>query len=385
MADEFWEVAKQLKPEYMHMVVLVVTKMDQFQADDSLKSRDVAQRQISEIFASDHDVHEVVFSDRLISNENLFNQMYDALKDKPQVQLQYSEAEFLQYFELKAWKGRELHDLHRTKNVVQGITTSFIAGLNDLEEHRSDYTSDEWQDFIFSAIQQCHKELNEGVLDPFVKRNMNAELEFDDYAAYIELRKIVNDAQADVRNEAKRLLPINPDDTSNWVRIVLKFFVLMQLQISISFFLLQRNALRRCQYCGEVWVKVSGCDDETTCGLIPEQGDPYGNEFFLSCMWTKVNGIWKPKKVRETKNIATRTTREIDRHDIKVGCGRKIDWKSQAILPLSEVETLFSTQELEQILNNIGFDIDFVSKKKKKESDIVVFSEVGADGKVVDP
>ena len=220
MADEFWQVAKLIKPEYMHAVVLVVTKMDQFQADDSLVSRDAVQKHICEIFANDHDVHQVVFSDRFISKEDLFNQMHDALQDKTQVRLRYTEAEFLQYFDLKAWKGREMHDLHRNKNIVQGITSKWISALNYLEEHRSDYTSDECQDFIFSAIQQCHKELDDGVIDPFVKRNMNSEVEFEDYAAYIELRKIVSDAQTEVRNEAKRLLPIDPDDTSDWVRMV---------------------------------------------------------------------------------------------------------------------------------------------------------------------
>lgn len=26
------------------------------------------------------------------------------------------------------------------------------------------------------------------------------------------------------------------------------------------------NFLKRCQYCGEVWLKVVGCINETTCG-----------------------------------------------------------------------------------------------------------------------
>jgi predicted GTPase len=34
MADDFWEVAKLIKPQYLHLVVLVVTKMDQFQPSD---------------------------------------------------------------------------------------------------------------------------------------------------------------------------------------------------------------------------------------------------------------------------------------------------------------------------------------------------------------
>lgn len=69
---------------------------------------------------------------------------------------------------------------------------------------------------------------------------------------------------------------------------------------------------------------------------------------------------------------------------VKVGCGKSIDWKSQAILPLSEVEALFSTQDLEQVLANFCSNTDFIAKKSKKEENIVVFSKLGPDGKVVD-
>lgn len=217
MADDFWEVAKIIKPEYMHMVVLVVTKMDQFQPEESHQSRDDVEQHICRIFANDHGIHDVVFSDRTIDKRGLFTQMYDAVKDKDPVHLDYTDAEFLQYFDLKAWKGREMHDLYRTKNLVQGIANSFIEGLSDLEKNRTGYSSDDWHDYIFSAIQQCHAELQEKVMNPFTKRNGSAQIEFDDYASFIELHKIVSSAQNEVRNEAIRLLPINPDDTSNWV------------------------------------------------------------------------------------------------------------------------------------------------------------------------
>lgn len=219
MADDFWQVAKLIKPEYMHMVVLVVTKMDLFRPEPSLPSKEAVQQHICRIFARDHDIHRFVFSDCFIEKQDLFNQMYDAVKDEPRVKLYYSESEFLQYFDLKAWKGREMHDLFRYKHLVQGITSSFAEGLRNLEDRRNDYPEDVFQDLIFGAIQQCHKELEETVIDPFIKRNGNAQQEFEDYASYIELRKIVHSAQTEFRNEAKRLLSINPDDTSNWVRL----------------------------------------------------------------------------------------------------------------------------------------------------------------------
>jgi len=265
MADDLWEVAKILKPEYMPMVVLVVTKMDHFQPQGSWQSKDDMQKHISDMFAADFDVNCAVFSEQSSNKEYLFNMMYKAVCDKPAIQLQYEEHEFLQYFELKAWKGREMHDLCRTKTVIQGLTSGFLEGLSDLEDNRNEYSDAEFQDCVYGAIQQSNQELSDMVIKPFLERNGDSTEEFGDYAAYIELQKMVLSAHSEVRNAAKRLLPINPDDTSNW-----------------------RNALRRCQHCGEVWVRVEGCDGETTCGLLPQTGDPYGEDSYIDYLWTTV-------------------------------------------------------------------------------------------------
>ena len=197
---------------------------------------------------------------------------------------------------------------------------------------------------------------------PFLKRNGESEQEFEDYAAYIELRKLISSAHNEVRNEAKRLLLINPDDTSNW-----------------------RNALRRCQHCGEVWVRVEGCDGETTCGLVPETGDPYGDESYFKYMWMKVGEAWRPKKLGRRKN--TRAVREDSKTSAKqVGCGRPIVWKDQAIVPIAVVDAIFSTQELELILSNFSSNnTDFIAKKQSREKNIPVFAKLDSNGKDIDP
>jgi len=357
MAEDFWEVAKMLKPEYFNMVVLIATKMDQFKPGKSFPNRGSIEQEISTIFEDDHDVRQVLFSDESTCKDELFQGMYNAIQDKPSIQLEYSEVEFLQHFDLKAWKGREMHDLYRTKNLVQGLTSGFLEGLSDLEKHRNDYPEDEFQDCVFSAIQQSRNDLEELVMSPFEKRNRNQQMEFDDYASWIEMKKIVDESHSDVRNEAKRLLNINPDDTSNW-----------------------RNALRRCQHCGEVWVKVEGCDGTTTCGLIPSEGDPYGEASYFSYVWSKAGEYYRPKKVSKRKRgrVVREKTQSEER---KVGCGREIDWKNQAILPLSEVDALFNTQELQQFLNSFIVNTGFVSSKNKKEGDVPVFSELDSKGR----
>jgi hypothetical protein len=38
----------------------------------------------------------------------LFQEMHKAVAHRPKVQLNYTDEEFMEHFELKAWKGREL-------------------------------------------------------------------------------------------------------------------------------------------------------------------------------------------------------------------------------------------------------------------------------------
>lgn len=358
MAENFWEVAKMLKLEYFPLVVLVVTKMDTFKPQGSFQSKEDIQEHIRSIFANEHDVQSVVFSELEITKQDIFSSLYHAVADKPAVKLEYSEREFLRYFELKAWEGRAMQVLYRTKNTIQEIKSGFLEGLSALENTRDDFSADEFQDFVFSAIQQSSLELENNVIDPFLKRNGDSQIEFDDYTAWIELKKLVDFSQADVRNEAKRLLNINPDDTSNF-----------------------RNAIRRCQYCGEVWVKVEGCDGETTCGLIPSDGgDAWGGDSFCQNVWSKVEGgLWRPRKFTKKKKARVARTPMVD-SDRKVGCGRTIDWKNQAIVPEAELDILFSTQELEQILASLSSKPDFVSKKEEREENIPVFASLDRNG-----
>lgn len=33
------------------------------------------------------------------------------------------------------------------------------------------------------------------------------------------------------------------------------------------------NYIKKCPHCGEIWMKVAGCNGETTCGRIPVKGE----------------------------------------------------------------------------------------------------------------
>ncbi|KAL7461655.1 hypothetical protein ACHAXS_002063 [Conticribra weissflogii] len=359
MGEDFFEVSKILKPEYMENVVLIVTKMDLFQPEKNWNNVNAIEEHIRDVFAQDFGVSSIIFSHRNVTKEDLFKSMYDAASSKAALKLEYTDVEFYQYFELKGWKAKEMNDLYRMKNKIKGIIGFFIEGLENLQSNRSQYTPVEFQEYVYAAIQQSQRELDEKVYIPFRTRNGDAQLEFDDYTGFMELKKLIQAAHAEVRDHAKTLLDTNPDDTSDW-----------------------RNSIRRCQYCGEVWVKVSGCDGETTCGAIPENGDQ-GGDSFIVYLWTTIDGVLRPFK--ETKRSKGRSAhRQVPVDSIKqIGCGRTIDWKNQAILPRKEVDALFTTQELEDILKCFNMETDFVMKKKQKDRNIRVFSHLDKNGREV--
>merc|ERR1719183_3258665 len=68
-------------------------------------------------------------------------------------------------------------------------------------------------------------------------------IDLDCYTSSISLQKSIECAHREFRDDVKELMSYNPDDTKDW-----------------------KNCIRRCQFCGEVWVKVSGCEGQTTCG-----------------------------------------------------------------------------------------------------------------------
>ncbi len=99
----------------------------------------------------------------------------------------------------------------------------------------------------------------------------------------------------------------------------------------------------------------------------------------------KVGEAWRPEKLGRRKN--TRAVREDSKTSAKqVGCGRPIVWKDQAIVPIAEVDAIFSTQELELILSNFSSNnTDFIAKKQSREKNIPVFAKLDSNGKDIDP
>lgn len=247
--------------------------------------------------------------------------------------------------------------MHRLKKQIEKLCSEFEEGLNHLLATQQTLSPEERQDYIYAIIQQNRMELEEKVYQPFVKRNGDDQVAFDDFAASIELQKLIHQAHADFRNEAKKHLLVNPDNISDW-----------------------RNAIRRCQFCGEVWVKVEGCDDKTTCGARPDSLDASATEYYRF-LWNRVDGKLRPGKFLLKPEAKTAKKAKDFQHMKGIGCGKEIVWKDQAVVPSSQLDCLFSTQQLENLLSSFKMDSQFQKLRKRKERQIQPFGELDEFGR----
>ncbi|CAK8999566.1 unnamed protein product [Durusdinium trenchii] len=359
MGGDFYEVAKILKEDAFDLIVVLVTKMEQFYPDPQFPTRQSMEEHIRSCFKRDYGMDRVVFSDRNSTAPQLFHAMRKAIGHCRKLQLSYTDEEFLEHFDLKAWKGREQFDLHRLKKQIEKLCFEFEEGLNHLVATRQKLSDQDFQDYIYAIIQQNRLELEEQVYQPFLHRNGEDQIAFEDYTASIELQKLIHHAHSDFRNEAKKYLTVNPDNTGDW-----------------------RNAIRRCQHCREVWVKVEGCDGNTTCGARPSGSDSFSTSYFR-LMWERVEGKLIPAKylMRAKPQMTQMTKPKVDLNIRRVGCGGSIVWRDQAVVPKSELDCLFSTQELENILSSFKMDRQFQQLRRRKERKIHVFAELDETGR----
>lgn len=355
MGTDFVGSAKILKPEYYDLITLVVTKMDQFVADANFPTRSTMEQHISSTFHTDYGMDRVVFSCSQTPAPVLFHALRAEAVKTPKKQLSYTDEEFMEYFDMKAWKGREKIALHRLEKQVEKLCAEFSEGLAHLIDGGAKFSQDEVQEYIYAMIQQNGMELESNIYDPFVKRHGDNAVEFDDYAACIEVQKLIRKAHEQFRGEAKIYLAVNPDDHADW-----------------------RNSIRYCQYCGEVWVKVEGCDGETNCGALPSTGDPRAS---FSLYWERINGKLRPGKRPMKARSKTSQATVSSRGPNRIGCGRNIVWKNQAVVPQSKLASLFSPQELENILSSFKMGTKFRKLRNKKEREIQVWGELDDDGK----
>merc|ERR1719320_1877691 len=86
--------------------------------------------------------------------------------------------------------------------------------------------------------------------------------------------------------------------------------------------------LRRCPHCGLVWAKIAGCDGNTTCGnLMKSRDNRYGELATFSLQFQNGHlNIWRSGSKAVGSSPSSQQT--------GVGCGKTINWKEMAPVPL---------------------------------------------------
>jgi len=183
------------------------------------------------------------------------------------------------------WKAKEQLDLKEFKEKVHSLEKRHMESLTEFISDKSGISNPETQKQIFRLIQTHRQALETDVYEKFVDLHGAAQGEHIDYDASEELKQLTMKSRKEFRNFAKQYLNVNPDDFGR-----------------------VQNAVRRCQYCGEIWVKVGGCHGITKCGMLPDFSD--GGRKSDKC------SSYGPAKR---------------------GCGKDIHWQDQATVSLDEL------------------------------------------------
>lgn len=345
IVDTLAENLSILKEEHWDMVVPIITKMDNFEPDAIVDSLRKEKKRIKSFILEEFDfIKNVLFYMKGITQvQSIFTNIHKVMSAMPKRKIDYTDEEFCFHFSLREWKGLERTRMSQMKKRVKVIISSYTAGINSLLEQ--EIPAAELKETVYASLQLSHKEL-EAIYDEFVEKFGKKMIDFSDFAASIELKKIIMQAQDEYRNFVKQYLPFNPDDTSDW-----------------------RNSVRRCQYCNEIWVKVEGCDGTTTCGNIPGRVDQVGSYF--RWMTRKVGGVIRFTKVKETGKSANRANvHAATRNREPVGCGKQIVWKNQEVVSQEELEKFYTVSEIGTILKGMRSNEAFVQAKKEVDRSI---------------
>lgn len=315
--EEFDKTISYLKPEYRRMVVVIVSKFDSAPREHSKQIQAEYKEQFEE-----EGFPKIMFHSKDMSALSVATEMLGFMKEMPQKQMKYEEEEFLAFFrvadESRAQKkvvGKLEADVHK---ILQGYK-EMLHKLGSIEDK---------DDIIMTAIASSRYEVDE-VYDGFNKEFGERMVDLDCYTTSIALQKTIESAHRAFRLCAKELMSYDPDDSKDW-----------------------KNCIRKCEHCGEVWVKVSGCEGTTTCGNRDANLDVSGRPWFRYlfsfdsrglCSWTKNTEEQQTKARKVTSSTSEKAK----------GCGKSINWSNQPRLSREELAKCLEVKGLDNIISTM--------------------------------
>mmetsp|Transcript_50720 Transcript_50720/g.157052 ORF Transcript_50720/g.157052 Transcript_50720/m.157052 type:complete len:454 (+) Transcript_50720:58-1419(+) len=345
--DEFDKTISYLKPEYRDVVVVVVSKVD----NAPQEHLEDIQADYREQFAQEGFRRVMFHSDRVYAI-SVAAQMLGLMQGMPKKQLEYEEADFLWYFRVNDESRAQKKVVGKLAQEAQDVLNRYRALIQSLGE-----IADK-DDIIMSAIASSRYEVDE-IYDKFIAEYGARMVDLDCYTSSITLQKIIDRAHREFREVVKEMMSYNPDDPNDW-----------------------KNSIRKCQFCGEVWVKVSGCNGMTTCGNRAGGRDVTDRPWFRYTFWTDATGrfLWARTPDRGAA-AAVQTASQTDSgspfgpDDVfspedGEGCGRKIVWSDQPRLSEKELQKCLEVKGVDTLISSLQQQLEFREVMKSYVQDI---------------
>ncbi|EAS01560.1 50S ribosome-binding GTPase (macronuclear) [Tetrahymena thermophila SB210] len=309
-------ISEKLKLLYKwkHLITVIITHWDR---DDTPENRSLYEETKEKLMKKDPSLqNSFIFVGKDSDPEELCNAIYKSLCQNKAVQLDINLQEFRYTFDL--FENFDQYIIEY-KNYFDKVSKYMLKEML--------IYSDSDKDEFLHACNVLIAKIAEEILEDFENKYGKDMIEVDSFMHYLELKSYFIPIVEQVRKAASQNMS----------------YSLLNPQAP-------QNLLKQCPNCGQIWLKVAGCDN-TTCGNRQLEKDYYsGGKSFMKFTFDWRNLLWKKQQQKEVENKGTYNS------NVKgLGCGKPLNWLTA---PPIGIETL-------KMLNETGIS-DILADQSKE-------------------
>jgi GTP-binding protein EngB required for normal cell division len=322
---------------YSDKIIVIITHFD------TIKEIDKPNSQFEEICVMMDDyfgIKSVIAVGKDADSEKLCQAIRIQLDGQEPIKLNYDSDDIVKNFDVIEKSNFKMKQEGNQRK--QKFEEKMVAVIKSVEKNLKSMTTTQEKDELLHQVGVYVKREADNLADQFSNDFSGIMDQIECYSAYMRFKRILKPAVKKVLGYLNENMSF---DLSNKSDI--------------------RNQIRLCPYCGEVWIKVSGCDGTTTCGkraldtLEVEKDKPW-----LSFCFEYVGNMFTWTKNSTKKSVKTVSYKENQKGK---GCGKQIVWSEMPLLSEDQLK----------IIKEIGLT-DYEANTKKESE------QVSFDKKVMD-
>ncbi|KAL4429653.1 hypothetical protein ABPG74_017062 [Tetrahymena malaccensis] len=299
--------------KWANIITIVVTHWDK---NDNYQNRKVFNESIQRILENGFDLeNSFIFVGEQSDPQQLCQAVYRSLNQNDAINLEIGFKQFKFKFDIYE---------NISKYILEQKELFKIVEQNILES-MAQYKEDDKDEFLHACIANI-SEIGREIIEEFEKKhgkNMNV---IQCYTHYLELKQHFIPIVENIRKVASQSMSYSLLDLKD-----------------------PRNKFKKCPHCGIIWLKVEGCNGNTTCGNRVFGKDIYLNsKYFMKYLYDFRALKW----IKQTFNKSNLGNYEQIGNG--VGCGKVINWETAPII---------SNEFLKQ-LKDVGIDDIMVDHKE---------------------